>query len=1295
MKNTSPRKKFVRACTSTALGLSLALPLAAFPAAQALDLSKASSSTIASPAASKVSGNLKDASGQVAVFVTFKGSGAFEATQPANVRQGKAEPVKATAQAQSIEKAVESQAAQVSDQANSEVLYTTHNTVRGVALQGDAQALRDLAGRSDVERIARIIPKERTNGGTVIDTKAIDTWTQTGHTGKDVKVAVIDSGLDYTHADFGGPGTDEAYKAAKASKDMPAADSKLYDPEKYVGGYDLAGDDYNAEDAAALPQPDSNPLDCELGGHGTHVAGTTAGYGVNADGTTFKGDYTKLTADQVKNMKIGPGSAPEAQLMSFRVFGCDGSTNLTGQALDMALDPNGDGDFSDRADIVNLSLGSDFGSIDDPENAIIDALYRNGTLSVIAAGNANGSNGEGDTYNILGTPGNTISSLTVANSIGSYAYGDKAEILAPQELGDVVGDYSVEFDYGSATEDQLTGEIVMTTPENPYACDEYPAGTDFAGKWVFIDWSDETGDFPCGSKVRFDHIEAAGGKGVVLASQVKLEDSGIAGNSTIPGVRINSDSAEKVREAVKNGGAKIQLNADWKATVSVETGARDTLNPSTSRGQHGSQGFTKPDVAAPGTSIKSAGVAGGSDPAIMTGTSMASPHVAGVAALVLEAHRDYSPANIKAAIMNTANHDLVDDEGDVFSVERVGSGRIDALAAINDDVFLYNSDRPEQVSTSFGVAEVAHGDTVTLTRKVTVENRGDNARTFDVKLAHSSSLQGVSISAPSSVSVAAHSTAEITLTATIDGSKLAKELDASTEETQLDEARQYISTVSSRLILSDGNLQVRTPVQIAPKPVSDMKVENSKINFAADEETAKVNLAGSALNQGGYVSALGAFQLGIESPRIPTGKLPIPSAQAADLQYAGANSTIPAQRAAGITDQPAFVNFGLTSWGNWDTVNPNFGYEVDIDIDNDGQADFFAITSRVKGFDYPVVNLYKRNAENKFDIVDLQPLNGSFGDVDTNTMDSNAMVLPVRYDKLGITDEQAKNFRYKIFSYTAALDGDFEATDWASYNPVNPDLAFGADKNLNGSLFVDAPETSLVAFGNSQRDTKALFLHMHNATGDLSGIHAGEDGAKAQVVGVGKTSVIKIQDARFTDVPKDHQFYTEISWLASRGITTGYPDGSFHPNASVERGAMAAFFYRMAGSPQYTAPTTSKFKDVPTNHQFYKEISWMAEQGITTGYSDGTFRPDDAVNRDAMAAFFYRMAGSPQYTAPATSEFSDVQPGSQFYKEISWLADQGITNGWNDGTFRPVTPIERAAMAAFLFRYDQTVLGNK
>ena len=71
----------------------------------------------------------------------------------------------------------------------------------------------------------------------------------------------------------------------------------------------------------------------------------------------------------------------------------------------------------------------------------------------------------------------------------------------------------------------------------------------------------------------------------------------------------------------------------------------------------------------------------------------------------------------------------------------------------------------------------------------------------------------------------------------------------------------------------------------------------------------------------------------------------------------------------------------------------------------------------------------------------------------------------------------------------------------------------------------------------------------------------------------------------------------------------------------------------------------------------------MAARGITTGYPDGTYRPLESVERGAMAAFFYRFAGSPAYSAPVASPFSDVSAGSQFYREISWLAEQRYYDG--------------------------------
>lgn len=173
----------------------------------------------------------------------------------------------------------------------------------------------------------------------------------------------------------------------------------------------------------------------------------------------------------------------------------------------------------------------------------------------------------------------------------------------------------------------------------------------------------------------------------------------------------------------------------------------------------------------------------------------------------------------------------------------------------------------------------------------------------------------------------------------------------------------------------------------------------------------------------------------------------------------------------------------------------------------------------------------------------------------------------------------------------------------------------------------------------------------------------------------------------FTDVPTNHQFFSEITWLKRQGITTGYPDKTFRPLESVERGAVAAFFYRMAGSPAYTPPKVSPFKDIPTNHQFYKEIAWLSSKGITTGYPDGTFRPKDPVSRAAMAAFFYRMSGSPQFDNPSWPPFWDYTNRHQFAKEIAWLKETGITTGYPDRSFRPEEPISRAAMAAFLYRY--------
>ena len=173
----------------------------------------------------------------------------------------------------------------------------------------------------------------------------------------------------------------------------------------------------------------------------------------------------------------------------------------------------------------------------------------------------------------------------------------------------------------------------------------------------------------------------------------------------------------------------------------------------------------------------------------------------------------------------------------------------------------------------------------------------------------------------------------------------------------------------------------------------------------------------------------------------------------------------------------------------------------------------------------------------------------------------------------------------------------------------------------------------------------------------------------------------------FADVPVDHNFYDEITWLASERITKGVGDNLFDTRSPVERQHMAAFLFRMAGDASYVAPARARFSDVPTTHPFYREISWLAENEITVGVGGSRFDTRGSVERDQMAAFLHRLSGD-THVAPAASPFPDVPTDWGLYESVTWLSQSGITTGYADGSFRPNEPVQRQHMAAFLYRYS-------
>jgi hypothetical protein len=178
----------------------------------------------------------------------------------------------------------------------------------------------------------------------------------------------------------------------------------------------------------------------------------------------------------------------------------------------------------------------------------------------------------------------------------------------------------------------------------------------------------------------------------------------------------------------------------------------------------------------------------------------------------------------------------------------------------------------------------------------------------------------------------------------------------------------------------------------------------------------------------------------------------------------------------------------------------------------------------------------------------------------------------------------------------------------------------------------------------------------------------------------------------FTDVLLAHPFLLDIAYLSSAGITGGFPDGSFKPTQTLSRQSTAAFLYRLMGEPDFDPPTPPSFDDVGTSHPFRTEIEWLAAEGITGGFPDGTFRPTGAVTRGSMAAFLYRLAGEPDFDPPTPPTFDDVGTGHPFRTEIEWLAAEGITGGFSDDTFRPGSSVSRQSMAAFLRRFDRAGL---
>ena len=310
-------------------------------------------------------------------------------------------------------------------------LQDAYNGMRVRIAASKVGELRVLANVKAIRHIERHTP---TNANSVPFLEVPSVWQDLGLTGQGITVAVIDTGIDYYHANFGGSGDPADY----AADDPTVIEPGTFPTVKVAGGYDFVGNEYDAssdDPALNTPKPDPDPLDCN--GHGSHVAGTAAGMGVLTDGSTFTGPYDETT--HTNSFLVGPGVAPEATLYALKVFGCDGSTDVTVDAIEWAVEND--------LDVINMSLGSAFGRSNDPSAVAATNAAIAGVVVVTSAGNS------GPGRYITGSPGTGSGALSVA-AMDTIEGTPHVDFIAP------AGTIDMQNSNGS-TDLPVTGTVVV------------------------------------------------------------------------------------------------------------------------------------------------------------------------------------------------------------------------------------------------------------------------------------------------------------------------------------------------------------------------------------------------------------------------------------------------------------------------------------------------------------------------------------------------------------------------------------------------------------------------------------------------------------------------------------------------------------------------------------------------------------------------------------------------------------------------------------------------------------------
>jgi subtilisin family serine protease len=614
------------------------------------------------------------------------------------------------------------------------VLAKFQHAINGIKVRATPAQLASMALLPGVVGIKPVLTYKPMNAVSVPFIGAPAVWGgNPAFHGEHIKLAILDTGIDYTHANFAGPGSAAAFKAAAATSTAPA-DPTLFGPNapKVKGGIDLVGDDYDASAPATLPngkpnpaltpQPDPNPLDCN--GHGSHVAGTAAGFGLNTDGSTFRGPYDANTPN--RSFRIGPGVAPLADVYAVRVFGCSGSTNVVVEAIDWAVHHG--------MQIISMSLGADFGPSDTADAKAATQAAEAGVIVVSAAGNA------GPSVYFTGSPAAADKTLAAAAMDSTSTFPGATVTLNTGKTLTAQNNNNRPLPSGSLPIFVLPDASGTGAEGVSLGCDENefdPAK--ITGKVVVALRGVRPG-FNCARVDRAIFGQRHGAAAVVLIN------NNAAGFGVFEGDIFDGPNLVTIPFLGVRGVSQTTLSTDarnLKAAASLTLAATTIANPGfsgfasfTSGGPRNLDSFLKPDVTAPGVSILSTAIGTGNMGVRLSGTSMATPHVSGVAALALQSHPTWEPEDVLLAIANTGDASQLVG----FQPKLGGSGLVQPFSATRTSVVARGS--RDSGNVSFGVVEFSRD--FSGEKQIRLENLGSSTQTLAASV-----IQGASTNRPS------------------------------------------------------------------------------------------------------------------------------------------------------------------------------------------------------------------------------------------------------------------------------------------------------------------------------------------------------------------------------------------------------------------------------------------------------------------------------------------------------------------------------------------------------------------